>query len=92
MKIEILQPVGYCSGVSNAILKAIKAKKDNLNKPVYILGSLVHNSHVIDSLESIGIINLVDNSISMEEKINSLEPGGIAVFTAHGPNDFKFLF
>lgn len=87
MKIEILQPVGYCSGVSNAILKAIKVKKDNPNKPVYILGSLVHNSHVIDSLESIGIINLVDNSISMEDKINSLEPGGIVIFTAHGHDE-----
>ena len=87
MKIEILQPIGYCSGVSNAILKAIKAKKDNPNKPVYILGSLVHNSHVIDSLESIGITNLVDNSVSMEDKINSLEPGGIVVFTAHGHDE-----
>lgn len=87
MKIEILRPVGYCSGVSNAIAKAIKIKKENPNKPVYILGSLVHNSHVIDSLESIGIINMVDNSTSLEEKINSLEPGGIVVFTAHGHDE-----
>lgn len=87
MKIEILRPVGYCSGVSNAIAKAIKIKKENPNKPVYILGSLVHNSHVIDSLESIGIINMVNNSTSIEEKINSLEPGGIVVFTAHGHDE-----
>ena len=86
MKIEILQPVGYCSGVNNAILKAIKIKQDYPNKPVYILGSLVHNSHVIDSLESIGIINLTDNT-SLEEKIKSLENGSIIVFTAHGHDE-----
>ena len=87
MKIEILQPVGYCSGVSNAISKAIKIRKENPDKPVYILGSLVHNSHVIDSLESIGIVNMVDNFASLEDKINSIQPGGIVVFTAHGHDE-----
>ncbi|MCR5308949.1 MAG: 4-hydroxy-3-methylbut-2-enyl diphosphate reductase [Bacilli bacterium] len=86
MKIEILQPVGYCSGVNNAILKAIKIKKEHSNKPVYILGSLVHNSHVIDSLESIGITNLADNT-SLEEKISSLNDGSIIIFTAHGHDE-----
>ena len=87
MKIEIIQPVGYCSGVSNAISKAIAIKKSNPNKPIYILGSLVHNSHVIDSLESIGIVNLTDQSTSLEEKIKALEKGSIIVFTAHGHDE-----
>lgn len=86
MKIEIIEPIGYCSGVSNAIARAIKAKKECTDKPVYILGSLVHNSHVIDSLESIGIKSLVDSSVSLEEKINSLEDGSVVIFTAHGHN------
>lgn len=86
MKIEILQPIGYCSGVNNAILKAIKIKKEHNDKIVYILGSLVHNSHVIDSLESIGIKNLIDNT-SLEEKINSLDDGSIVVFTAHSHDE-----
>ena len=30
---------------------------------------------------------MVDNSISMEDKINSLEPGGIVIFTAHGHDE-----
>ena len=87
MKIEIIQPVGYCSGVSNAISKAIAIKKESGDKPVYILGSLVHNSHVIDSLESIGIINLSDSSTTLEDKINSLEDGSIVIFTAHGHDE-----
>lgn len=87
MKIEIIQPIGYCSGVSNAISKAISLKKANPDKPIFILGSLVHNSHVIDSLESIGIKNIIDSSISLEEKINSLEDESIIVFTAHGHDE-----
>ncbi|MCQ2087238.1 MAG: 4-hydroxy-3-methylbut-2-enyl diphosphate reductase [Bacilli bacterium] len=87
MKIEIIQPVGYCSGVSNAISKAISIKKEHGNKPVFILGSLVHNSHVINSLESIGIKNLSDNSVTLEEKINSLDNGSIIIFTAHGHDE-----
>lgn len=87
MKIEIIQPIGYCSGVSNAISKAISIKKENPNKPVFILGSLVHNSHVIDFLESIGIKNLTDSKSTLEDKINSLDEGSIIVFTAHGHDE-----
>lgn len=87
MKIEIIQPIGYCSGVNNAINKAISIKKENADKPIFILGSLVHNSHVIDSLESIGIRNLTDKDTSLEEKITSLPNGSIIVFTAHGHDE-----
>ena len=87
MKIEIIEPIGYCSGVSNAIAKAISVRKEFPNKSIYILGSLVHNSHVIDSLESIGIKSITDSITSLQEKINSLEDDCIVVFTAHGHDE-----
>jgi len=80
MEIEILEPIGYCSGVNNAINQAIKAKKENPNTNVIILGHLVHNNHVIKYLESLGIINKVNNN----ESIDSLNSNDLVIFTAHG--------
>lgn len=87
MKIEILQPSGYCSGVSNAISKALQIKEENPEKSVYILGGLVHNSHVIKMLKNAGLLNLDDGDLSLEKKIQSLPNDSIVVFSAHGHDE-----
>ena len=38
MKIDIIQPSGYCFGVMNAINEAIKIKKNYPFNNVYVLG------------------------------------------------------
>ena len=52
MKIDIIQPSGYCFGVMNAINEAIKIKKNNPFNNVYVLGELVHNEDVISFLNN----------------------------------------
>lgn len=76
MKVEILNPKGYCAGVSNAIKIAIKAKEEHPNSGVYVLGMLVHNNFVVKALEKLGIKSVDD--------IHDIPDGEIVVFSAHG--------
>ena len=79
MKVKILEPKAYCAGVNRAILLAIKAKDDHPDKGIYILGMLVHNNYVIDSLNKKGINTVFD--------INDIPNGQVIVFTAHGHDE-----
>ena len=53
MKVEILKPKAYCAGVSNAIKLAYKAREENQNQKVYVLGMLVHNNFVVEGIKTI---------------------------------------
>ncbi len=76
MLVEILEPKGYCAGVSHAIKMAILAKKENPDLEVHVLGMLVHNHFVVRQLEEQGIKTTYD--------INDIPDGQVIVFTAHG--------
>ena len=70
---------GFCKGVIRAIAIINKAlKNDNIRKPIYMLGGLVHNKHIINAYENKGII-IVDN-------INDIYEGTV-IITAHGVSD-----
>lgn len=84
MKVISITPRGYCKGV----VKAIKAVKDasrdpKTKKPIYILGYIVHNKHVIQELTELGIITLDDYHKSRLELIDEIESGTV-VLSAHG--------
>ena len=81
MKVTILEPKGYCSGVSNALRIALKAKQEHPTENVYVLGMLVHNQVVINLLNEKGIITLNGNHY---EEINYIPNKSVVVFTAHG--------
>lgn len=76
MKVEILKPNGYCAGVNNAILMAVRARKENPDKGVYVLGMLVHNNFVVKHLEEQNILSVKD--------INDIPDGDVVIFSAHG--------
>ncbi len=48
MKILLISPIGFCSGVRRSINLALKIKKEK--EEVYTLGALVHNPKVIEEL------------------------------------------
>nr|WP_285857352.1 4-hydroxy-3-methylbut-2-enyl diphosphate reductase [Paenibacillus lautus] len=82
--IEVLKisPRGYCYGVVDAMVLARQAAQNlDLPRPIYILGMIVHNSHVTQSFEDEGIITL-DGPNRME--ILSQVESGTVIFTAHG--------
>ncbi len=60
MNIQIAQHAGFCSGVEKAYNIALETSKKNI--PVYVLGYLVHNSFVIEKLQSLGVRMIKDIS------------------------------
>lgn len=82
MEVLKISPRGYCYGVVDAMVLARQAAKNlDLPRPIYILGMIVHNSHVTQSFEDEGIITL-DGPNRME--ILSQVTEGTVIFTAHG--------
>lgn len=82
MEVIKIAPRGYCYGVVDAMVIARNAAKDpNLPRPIYILGMIVHNSHVTDAFKEEGIITVDGkNRTDMLEGIHE----GTVIFTAHG--------
>ncbi len=84
MKITILEPHGYCSGVARAISIALKVKEEYPSTPIHILGMLVHNEAVASFLKEKGINTLTSKEKSLEELLLSVKEKEIIIFTAHG--------
>lgn len=66
---------GFCYGVKRAVDTVKKLKAENPDKPVFVLGELIHNAHVINELEALGIKTLSE----IPEKGE-----GICVIRSHG--------
>ena len=50
------QSAGFCYGVKRAVETTKKIKAENASKKVWVLGELIHNSHVIKELDEMGIM------------------------------------
>lgn len=83
MKVELVQPYGYCQGVIQAIEKAKMARKQFPSTPITILGMLVHNEHVLNDLKSLQIESLYDEKKDLSTLLKEIKEG-IVIFTAHG--------
>ncbi|GAC1427805.1 MAG: 4-hydroxy-3-methylbut-2-enyl diphosphate reductase [Chloroflexota bacterium] len=82
MEVIKISPRGYCYGVVDAIQLAKRVARDpKTPRPVYILGQIVHNQHVVDDLSSQGIVSLDGpDRLELLEQVHE----GTVVFTAHG--------
>src|SRR5690625_4101910 len=82
MEVIKIAPRGYCYGVVDAMVIAQNAVRDpNLPRPIYILGMIVHNSHVNKAFEEQGVYTVDGKSrLDLLEDIND----GTVIFTAHG--------
>lgn len=82
MQVNKITPRGYCYGVVDAMVMAKQAADDKtLPRPIYILGMLVHNRHVVDAFDREGVITLDgEDRLELLEKIQQ----GTVIFTAHG--------
>ncbi len=74
-KILLAAPRGYCAGVDRAVQTVEKAL-DLYGPPVYVRKEIVHNKHVVESLEQRGAV-FVDEETEVPE-------GETVVFSAHG--------
>ena len=74
-RVLLAAPRGYCAGVDRAVITVEKAL-DLYGAPVYVRKQIVHNVHVVSSLEKKGAI-FVDETDEVPE-------GSIVIFSAHG--------
>ncbi len=74
-KVLLAAPRGYCAGVDRAVISVEKAL-DLYGAPVYVRKQIVHNKHVVSTLEARGAI-FVDETDEVPE-------GALVVFSAHG--------
>lgn len=82
LEIIKLTPRGYCYGVVDAINLVKKVAKDPATpRPIYVLGQIVHNRHVIDEMTELGVITLDgEDRLALLDQVES----GTVIFTAHG--------
>ncbi len=82
VKVIRISPRGYCYGVVDAMVVAKQAADNpDLPRPIYILGMIVHNRHVVDAFEDAGVITLDGaDRLSLLEQVDK----GTVIFTAHG--------
>src|SRR5205823_1822680 len=82
--VEVIKvnPRGYCYGVVDAIQLAKRVARDAAApRPIYVLGQIVHNRHVVADLAQHGIISLDGpDRLALLDKVQA----GTVVFTAHG--------
>ena len=74
-KVLLASPRGYCAGVDRAVI-AVEKALDHYGAPVYVRKQIVHNKHVVTTLESKGAIFV--------DEVDEVPTGSILVFSAHG--------
>ncbi|MEI6693740.1 MAG: 4-hydroxy-3-methylbut-2-enyl diphosphate reductase, partial [Actinomycetes bacterium] len=74
-RVLLAAPRGYCAGVDRAVQTVEEALELN-GAPVYVRKEIVHNQHVVRTLEERGAV-FVDETDEVPE-------GALVVFSAHG--------
>jgi len=74
-RVLLAAPRGYCAGVDRAVI-AVEKALEKFGSPVYVRKQIVHNVHVVATLERQGAI-FVDDVAEVPE-------GAHVVFSAHG--------
>jgi 4-hydroxy-3-methylbut-2-en-1-yl diphosphate reductase len=74
-RVLLAAPRGYCAGVDRAVQTVEKAL-DLYGAPVYVRKQIVHNKHVVETLEQRGAVFV--------EETEQVPEGALVIFSAHG--------
>jgi 4-hydroxy-3-methylbut-2-enyl diphosphate reductase len=74
-RVLLAAPRGYCAGVDRAVVTVEKAL-ELYGAPVYVRKEIVHNKHVVQTLQSRGAVFV--------EETDEVPAGSTVVFSAHG--------
>ena len=74
-RVLLAKPRGYCAGVDRAV-QAVELALERFGAPVYVRKQIVHNTHVVRTLEQRGAIFV--------EETEEVPEGSVVVFSAHG--------
>jgi len=74
-RVLLAKPRGYCAGVDRAVVTVEKAL-EVYGPPIYVRKEIVHNKHVVSTLEAKGAIFVEENE--------EVPVGATVIFSAHG--------
>ena len=74
-RVLLAAPRGYCAGVDRAVV-TVEKSLELYGAPLYVRKQIVHNKHVVASLEKRGVIFVDEN--------DDVPEGSTVVFSAHG--------
>lgn len=82
LTVKLAKEFGFCYGVERAIDLAYAARKAYPDKPIYILGEIIHNPEVNDQIHAMGIQFLSGKEKSAD--VDDLKAGDIVIIPAFG--------
>ena len=74
-RVLLAKPRGYCAGVDRAVI-TVEQALEIYGPPVYVRKQIVHNAHVVATLEAAGAVFV--------EETDEVPEGATVVFSAHG--------
>ncbi|MEV6925968.1 4-hydroxy-3-methylbut-2-enyl diphosphate reductase [Dactylosporangium sp. NPDC051485] len=74
-RVLLAKPRGYCAGVDRAV-QTVEEALNLYGAPIYVRKEIVHNKHVVSTLQAKGAIFVEENE--------EVPEGAIVVFSAHG--------
>jgi len=80
--LRLAKQFGFCYGVERAIDLAYAARKVFHDRPVFILGEIIHNPEVNEQIRAMGIKNLIGHG--KEADIDDLATGDVVIVPAFG--------
>ena len=84
IKVNKIEPQGYCNGVKRALNIVNNAIEDpKTKKPIYLLGQIIHNKYVVDMLIDAGVKIIDDKNKTRLELLDLINDGSV-VLSAHG--------
>lgn len=93
MEITLSKYAGFCEGVERAydIVEKI-AKSPEIKRPIFVLGSLVHNDDVVKKIEEMGVKKISVDPYMMNFLNSAKDKIGTLIITAHGigPEIYEF--
>jgi 4-hydroxy-3-methylbut-2-enyl diphosphate reductase len=75
IRVVLAEPRGFCAGVVRAV-HIVERALEQFGAPVYVRHEIVHNRHVVQSLEARGA--------RFVESLDEIPPDSMTVFSAHG--------
>lgn len=75
MRVLLAEPRGFCAGVVRAI-EVVERAIERHRAPVFVRHEIVHNRHVVESLEAKGA--------RFVEELAHIPSGAVTIFSAHG--------
>jgi 4-hydroxy-3-methylbut-2-en-1-yl diphosphate reductase len=74
-RVLLAAPRGYCAGVERAV-QTVESALERFGAPVYVRKEIVHNKHVVQTLEERGAVFVEENE--------EVPEGSLVIFSAHG--------